>query len=158
MTDTIIGALIGLGGIIVGAIIAGPITYFFSRKLINESHKNALAIIKITEFNKAAASFRASFIKEQRLLTLDSVADKTGLTAVDIIKEAIDRQEIAMIRFEPFVCESDIDAYKKAWKEYAGDSKHFEQYSTVRHIDIPEKKKLALDRINNLLKYAKPKH
>ena len=73
MTDTIIGAIIGVSGAIIGAIIAGPVTYFFSQKLINESHKNDIAIIRITEYNKAAAEFRSAFIEEQRLMASSKV-------------------------------------------------------------------------------------
>lgn len=109
-------------------------------------------------FNNAADEFRTTFIEEQRLLSYDSLADRTGTNAHGIIKAAIDRHEIAMIKFKPFVRKTDIEAYEKAWKEYAGDSKHLEQYSCTRSIEIPEKKKLALERMNTLLKFAEPKH
>jgi hypothetical protein len=156
MTDTIIG----VGGAIIGVIIAGPITYFFSRKLIRESHLDDLATINITEFNKAAATFRSAFIKEQRFLSYDSLADRTGTNACDIIKAAINRHEIAMIRFKPFVCKAQLDDYEKAWNEYAGNSKHFEQYSgsNINIFEAQKRRALALSRIENLLKFADPKH
>lgn len=138
MTDTIIGAIIGV-------ILAGPITYWFSKKLIRESHNNDLMAIQITEFNKAAAEFRAAFIKEQRLLDPHSFADRVGLSVSDIIKAAIDCHEIAMIRFEPFVCKSKIEEYKKAWNDYAGDSRHFEQYSGSNFDEAQKRRALALD-------------
>jgi hypothetical protein len=92
-------------------------------------------------FNNAADEFRAAFIEEQRLLSYNSLADTTGTNARDIIKNAINRHEIAMIKFKPFVCKSEIGNYEKTWKDYAGDSKHLEKYSAVRHIDIPAKKR-----------------
>jgi hypothetical protein len=140
-------ALIAGGFTIIGVLLGAWIGY-----------RNALSLQSIVEFNKAAANFRSAFIKEQRLLAADSLADKTGLTASDIIKAAIDRHEIAMIGFKPFICKSEIINYENAWKDYAGESKHFEQYTTTRQIDIPVKKELALSRIENLLKFATHKH
>ena len=158
MTDTVIGAIVGVGGTIIGAIIAGPIAYWFSKRLIQANHKNAIDLVQGQEFNKAAACFRTAFIKEQRLLSLDSLADRAGHTASDIFKAAIDRHESAMLRFKPFVCKSQVEEYKKAWKDYAGESRHAEQYSTTDSIKIPIKKTLALSKIEKLLKFAEPKH
>ena len=158
MSDTIISALISIIGVLLGLYIGGRISRNASIEAVESANKNALTLMQRQEFNQADETFRAAFIKEQRLLAPNSLADKTGTTASDIIKAAIDYHEIAMIRFNPFVCKSQLDDYEKAWKDYAGDSKHFEQYSTTRHIDIPEKKKLALDRIEKLLQFAEPKH
>lgn len=157
MDNTIFASLIGVVGGLFGAWIGGVISRKASREAVESANKNALDLLRIQEFNRAADTFRAAFIKEQRLLSYDSLADRTGTTASDIIKAAIDQQEIAMIRFKPFVYKTQIDDYEKAWKEYAGESRHFEQYSTARQIDIPGKKKLALSCINNLLKFADPK-
>jgi hypothetical protein len=63
------------------------------------------------DFNKAATDFRDAFVKEQRLLDPHSCADRVGLSVSNIIKDAIDRHEIAMIRFEPFVCKSKIEEH-----------------------------------------------
>lgn len=141
-------ALIAGGFTIIGTLLGAWITY-----------RNALEIQKVAEFNKAAAEFRIAFIEEQRLLDPHSFADRASAGSVSsIIKNAIDKHERAMIRFEPFVCKSKIEEYKKAWKDYAGDSKHFEQYSGGNIFEAQEKRALALSRINNLLKFANPKH
>ena len=133
----------GILGAILGVLIGGWVGYYFSVKLMRRQ-----------EFNKAAAAFRSAFIKEQRLLSFDSLADSVGLTASDIVKAAIDRHEVAMIIFKPFISKCVIKAYEKAWEDYAGDSRHFEQYSTDNKIMRPKKKELALQRINRLLEFA----
>jgi hypothetical protein len=51
-----------------------------------------------------------------------------------------------------------IEEYKKAWNDYAGDSRHFEQYSGSNFYETQKRRALALDRINNLLKFAEPIH
>ena len=140
-------ALIAGGFTIIGTLLGAWITY-----------RNALAIQKVAEFNKAAAEFRVAFIPEQRLLDPHSLADRAGWYAFNITQFAIDRHEIAMIRFEPFVCKSKNEEYKKAWKEYAGDSRHFEQYRGDNVLEKERMRSLVLSRINNLLKFAEPKH
>jgi hypothetical protein len=108
-------------------------------------------------FIEAAAEFRTAFIEERRLLDPHSSADRASAgSASSIIKNAIDCHESAMIRFEPFVCKSKIKKYTKAWREYAGDGRNFEEY-TGDNFDKKEKgRALALNRINNLLKFTEP--
>jgi hypothetical protein len=109
-------------------------------------------------FNDAAAEFRAAFIEEQRLLDHNSFADRASAgSASSIIKNAIHNHERAMIKFEPFICHSRIEDYKKAWHDYAGDNNGFPQYTGDTAIKKEKGRKLALDRINNLLEFAKHK-
>lgn len=154
----IIGAIATVFAGFGGATLGACLTYKSGIRLIQRTHGNAIELMQRQEFNKAAAEFRIAFIPEQRLLSYDSLADRTGTNAQGIIKDAINRHEIAMIRFKPFVSKAKIEAYEKAWNEYAGNSRHFEQYSAKRSLDIPEKKKLALSLINTLLNFANPKH
>jgi len=142
-------------GIPVGAIIGWLVREIISDRLARD---RGLEAIRITEFNKAAAEFRIAFINEKRFLDPNSLADRTGNTAFGIVQAAIDLHEIAMIRFEPFVCKSETEAYKKAWKDYAGDSRHCEQYRGSTAIEKEKMRNLALERINNLLKFAELIH
>jgi hypothetical protein len=136
----------GIFGTILGAIIGGFLSYHFSTRILRRQ-----------EFYKAAANFRAAFVSEQRLLSSHSLADRMGRTASDIIKSAIDRHESEMIKFRPFIDPKNVDDFDRAWIEYAGNSRHFEQYSTNRNLDRPEKRELALSRIETLLEFASPK-
>ena len=133
-----------LGFVILPALIAAFFASIIPRKLEER-----------LRFNEAANIFKEAFINEQRLLDYWSHAKRVGIPICDIIKDAIDRHEIAMMKFKPFVCKANIDAYEKAWKDYA---ENIEQYRTSRSIDIPDKRKFALSRINALLKFADPKH
>ena len=140
-------SLITGGFTIAGVLIGGFVGYYFSSSLAKKQ-----------DFNKAAAEFRASFVEEQRLLDPNSFADRASAgSASSILKKAIHDHERAMIRFEPFVSKGDTEAYKKAWQQYAGNSQHFEQYTGDTAIKKEEGRKLALDLINNLLKFAKHK-
>ena len=151
----VIGAISTIIAAFGGAALGAYFAYKTGMKLVQETHKNTIDLMQRQEFNKAAISFQSAFIKEQRLLSYDSFADRTGTNACDIIKNAIDRHEIAMMKFKLFICKTKIDAYEKTWKEY---TENIEQYRTSRNIDIPEKKKLAFSRINALLEFAEPKH
>jgi hypothetical protein len=114
MTDTIIGAFIGVGGAIIGAILAGPVTYFFSRKLIDKSHRNSLDIIKVSEFNSAAAKFRATFAPTQVKLSIRRELGNIGLRK--FFDEEFALHATAIEEFRPFA--SDAYAYQKAYDEY----------------------------------------
>ena len=143
-------AIIGIIGTISGAIIGALITYF------------ALTwIAKRQEFNRAAAIFRSAFIEEQRLLDPHSTADRVGKSTYDILESAINRHEIAMIRFRPYLRDSERIAFARAWEAYCyheqTDRPFLEQYFDKNLKEKEEKRKLALERIEKLLEFAKPK-
>jgi len=50
------------------------------------------------------------------------------------------------------------EKYKQAWREYAGDSPHFEQYDGDMLQKREAGRSLALSRINELLKFAETKY
>ena len=87
-------ALIAGGFTIVGAILGAWIAY-----------RTALKTLRITEFNKAAAIFRAKFSCVQREMNNVSIPEH-GLAATivyDLIKNALPKHEIAFIRFVPYL-------------------------------------------------------
>ena len=62
--------VIGVLGTVLGVLIAGPVTYYFSKLLVERTHKNAIdlierthandiALMKVQEFNQAAITFRS---------------------------------------------------------------------------------------------------
>lgn len=114
MTDTIIGAIIGVGGAIIGVILAGPITYWFSKKLIRESHRNNLVAIQLIEFTKAAAVFRAAFVDVE----FDLHQNIEGITQEKITKifnrTTLIGHEKAKILFQPFLNKSDLVGFNKS--------------------------------------------
>lgn len=153
MTDTIIGACIGVGGAIIGVILAGPITYIFSKKLITETHKNAIDLIHQQEFNKAAAEFRNAFIIQLNFLK-SNVNSGTGDTSN--IGEYLGAHYVGshLKAFEVFKCylsPREIEAISKAWEEY----RDFAQYSDKNN--QKGARELALKNIEGVLKFAKHK-
>lgn len=114
MTDTVIGAFIGVGGAIIGVLLAGPVTYYFSRILINESHKKSIEIIKITEFTLAAAKLRAAFAPAQVQISMRSKIGNIGLRK--IFDDYFPAHAAAIEEFRPFA--SDAVSYQKAYEEY----------------------------------------
>jgi hypothetical protein len=129
------------------------------------THKNASDLMRRQEFNKAATDFRISFIEEIRFIDRDYAVDRASRDIPEVLAAAADRHETALIIFKDgFVCENQRAEIEKAWKAYTGDDiitgKHtFRQYATRGNLkDGANIRKLALSRINDLLKFADPKH
>jgi hypothetical protein len=134
-----------LGFVILPALITAFFASLIPRKL-KEREK----------FVEAASEFRNAFVEAQRLIDPNSLADRASAgSASNVIKDAINGHEIAMMKFEPFVSKYRLDEYKNAWKEYA---ENIAQYSGNSAIKQHEGCKLALSRINALLKFAKPNY
>ena len=157
MTDTLIGAYIGIGGVILGALLTGPIAYYYSKKLILQTHKNAIEAIRITEFNKSVAAFRAAFAPTFAFIYL---AKTHGLTheAPDVdkfLKEAFLVQASAIEEFRFLVPKSGREDYQKAWDEYYKTA----QGGTFVEKFIGNDDPLAFieQKIRNILQFAKEK-
>jgi hypothetical protein len=142
-------------GIPVGGVAGYLIKEFIGNFLAKgRAKQDRLADIR----NVAAIRFKEAFVDIKLLLNPKSFAVDTNTKASDAIKDAIVGHEIAMANFEPFVPDSDINKFKLAWNEYAGESKHFEQYSSDNMFENKKRKDLALSRIEKLLSFAKKIH
>jgi hypothetical protein len=158
MTDTIIGAFIGIGGAVIGATIAGPVNYFFSKILIKQSSRNMLESVRLIEFNKSVAAFRAAFAPALSFIYL---AKKHGSThdAPDVdkfLKDYLLSQAAAIEQFRPFVAESDRTAYQEAWEKYRYEVWNYEFVSNALNPEVDEFK-VYEDMIHEILKFAKHK-
>lgn len=165
MTDIVLGTIIGVGGTIIGVILAGPVTYYFSKVLVKMTHKNAIDLMRRQEFNKAATDFRISFIEEIRFIDRFYAVDRADRDIPEVLAAAADKHETALIIFKDgFLCEPQRTKIEKAWKEYTGEEKlmgkyTFRQYATYNKFkDAENIRKDALSRINALLKFAESKH
>ena len=159
---TIIGALIGIGGAIIGAIL----TYFLSKRLIHQTHRNALQIIQINEFNRAASKFRETVrpVLKALIPPYDPLPDDLGAFLYRYFHDF----KNAVIEFSAFEDDPKTKtAFLKAWYEYycpdddcnENCKPHFIKYS-LREISEEEKpklKNLARSRIEKILEFAKPK-
>ncbi|MGV8058623.1 MAG: hypothetical protein AB2L12_11450 [Smithellaceae bacterium] len=145
--------LIAGGFTFIGALVGGWIGY-----------KNALCIYNITEFNKSANKFREAFTEEIRFIDRFYAADRASRDIPEVLAAAADKHETALIIFKDgFLCETQRTEIEKAWQAYTGDDKlmgkyTFRQYATKGNIKDGESiRQLALNNINNILKFAKHK-
>ena len=149
---------IGVIGTCLGAIIGIVGTYLV-----------AIRIAHRQDFNKAAAIFRSAFIEEKRLLSQRHTYDVVTKKGVyDILKAAIIRHEKAMIRFREYLTEREKRCFDKAWKEYYSEGEanyclcdyetKFDEKTGKPDLEFEKGlMKLALTRIDELLKFTKPK-
>jgi len=147
----IIGGIMGIGGTYFGY----PLTRYMN-----------LETIRIAEFNKAAAVFRAAFIDTIFLLRRNI---ETGGQFVDkiITLESLIAHEKAKIIFEPFLPDSVLDGFTTAWSGYQNcennyyiATKHPSRHPVFHPTSIKSRKDFSqyyLSHIENLLEYAKPK-
>ena len=140
-------------GAILGALLAGPWTYFFTKRMM-----------KLQEFNKSAADFRAAFIEEKRFIDRFYAVDRADKDIPEILAVAADKHERALVIFKDgHLSKKQRFEIEKAWKIYSGEDKHlgkhtFKQYATQGNIKDAEKnRKTALENIEKLLNFAKLK-
>ena len=155
-------------GTILGACLAGPITFHYSKRLIRQSHKNTIEVFKRQEFNKAAAQFRNAFLGETLYLR-DNVRIKgvgTSTRTNEVLNTAIFKHMKALVRFEPFLSVKEREVMYRAWDEYCHPEGTPQDQSKKRdfrfngYMDIEdskggeEAKNIALQNINKILEFA----
>jgi len=159
--ETILGAFIGVGGTVVGVLIA----HYLSKKLIRATHTNALQLIQIGEFNKAATKFREAFMPVR--IALNPAKFPLGEDLAIFLERHFQDLRRAIVEFSDFLDANTKSALLEAWYEYhchqnARDDKtvpYFGQYSCVglRIEQQHAMKSLVQDRIDKILEFAKPK-
>lgn len=145
MINNIITGIFTLLGIGIGGII---------------SYINSTKISDRKEFQKAAVDFHETFIDV--LMFLDRryhCEEDRDKTPFDIIDRYFPQHIKAMLRFRLYLPIGKRKRFTEAWKEYAGDGERGEPYTS--QYDTPKIKgrptrEVALDRINNLLKFMNP--
>lgn len=118
--------------------------------LNNRASKKALDLVSLQEFLKAAAEFKTAFTEEIISLKKPPTTSYED-TAQMILRKAAAKHNNAMILFRPHIAESSQSLFDKAWEEYDGADK----YSGSDQDAKKAKRKLALERIEKLLEYAK---
>lgn len=165
-TATICAAIFGA---IVSAILTGSVTYFFSTRLMRQSHKNTIGVFKRQEFNKAAAQFRNAFLGE--ILYLRDNVKINGVGSSIRINEflntaAISKHMQALVQFEPFLNAKERERMYRAWDEYCHiegtpqdqNEKRDFRFNDYMNIEYSkgreEAKNIALQNINKILEVA----
>ena len=147
---------------VIGAVVGGCIGYFF-----------AIMTNRRQQFNIAAAKFRSAFVETRRLLDENRLYDlptKYDDPIFDILKMHIINHERAKIRFSAFINKNNLISFNKAWEDYYSKSKDGADYplndydckrcpktNKILDASLKEKRRLAMDRIDNLLEFAKHK-
>lgn len=142
-------ALIGGGFTIVGALVGAWIGY-----------RSAIKIHTITEFNKAAAKFRAAFLPQIIYLTHNADIHSCGN-----LREVLDRSYLrehlqALETFKAHLCAIKRDRIQKAWDDYcypkgpreAGDKERDHRF--IDYDTMEDAHSVALEKINNILEFA----
>ena len=115
----------------------------------------ALQTIRITEFNKAAAAFRVTFVNEIFLLR-ENIKKRNKIPDEIIDRSVLIAHEKAKILFEPFVPTSELESFNAAWENYKNSENTYDNQNMGSY--KADLSKVYLDHINCLLdEYAKPK-
>ena len=134
----------------------GSIVGFIVSELIKDrlARTRGIEAIRIVEFNKAAAEFRAAFVDIIHVLR-NANQMKTGDECFHTMKQFRSRDvnhtdEKAKIIFEPFIEKNDLPGFNAAWDDYYDWQKHIKNKDNNVVPDF-------LGHIYALLEYAKPK-
>lgn len=147
--------LAGFGGAALGACVA----YKTGMKLVQETHKNAIAIMRRQEFNIAAAKLRAAFAPTLAMIYLARQHGDLDRPDVDThIKAALLAHGAAIEMFRPFVSAGNSTEYQKAWEDYR-KAVAMDQYALAAEAKIKDIQSTELleQKIHNILQLAKCK-
>lgn len=151
MGGAAITALATIAGAIVGAVLTGPVTYGFSKRLLEQSRSHNLEALRITDFNKGAAAFRAAFVNTIFLLRRHKEGSESLVTKI-ITDRVIVNQEKAKIRFEPFLDKTALHDFSIAWDAYVNCRANYGTINT--NPTKAEESQSFLDHIYTLLNFA----
>ena len=128
----------------------GGIIGFIASELIKDrlARIRGIEAIRIVEFNKGAAEFRAAFVDYIYDIRHSAPNDEFGMGfsgMKEIHTNTVERDhEKAKIRFEPFLDKSDLAGFNASWEKYRQWPEHFKdkdnQYNTrdaiLHNIDV----------------------
>jgi len=135
-------ALIGGGFTLLGVLVGGLISYYFSTILINRQ-----------EFNKAAAEFRATFVDD--IFRIQRSVENTHNVWGERPGDIAIANEKAKIIFESFLTGDRACCFNSAWDEYIKDD--IGENSPLTEEGREKIAGIRLSHIKNLLEFAKPK-
>lgn len=166
MDSTITGALIGVAGGLIGILVGSRLSKNATLSGVESSNRNAIRIMQRQDFNKAATKFHASFVNEIRILDdMFHESDTTDIEVYDLLSNSLVRHEKAVILFRPYLSRSARKRFDTEWQEYCDPEKidmpgfSFQAYHESQ-CEVGKENyngKYALNKINHLLSFAKPK-
>ena len=153
MDNTIIAALLGVVGGLLGVLAGSSISRKSSMEAIIASNKNTLDLMRKQDFNRAAATFRCAFVNQLNVLksNVNSGRGDTSNVGEYLRAHYVGYHLSAFETFRNYLSTSEREAIDKAWNEYC----NFAQYSDKNKQE--EMRELALKNLNEILKFAKHK-
>ena len=142
MPEYVIGALIGVGGTILGVIIS----YYYS-----------FGLVKKTEFIKACVEFKLSFSEIIQWINETSVNNSDSIFGKLRVPDIAQRHEGAICRFRTYLnTAKQIEFDKACIKFYNEKNGHRYEGYVILNSPSPRKdeRNLALRNINELLEFA----
>jgi hypothetical protein len=123
------------------------------------AQRRNMQIIRITEFNRGAAAFRAAFT-DVKLKLRDNSHTGDELFSRIITRDVRVEHEKAKILFEPFLSAEELISFNSQWDKYENCQNDFYQRDETYNNVNPGRKdesQYCLEQLEALLAYAKPK-
>ncbi|MDD2467849.1 MAG: hypothetical protein PHI97_28045 [Desulfobulbus sp.] len=118
-------SVIGVLGTALGVLLAGPVTYHFSKILVQKTHQNAIDIIQRQETYRAASKFRATVIYE--LSGFYPLGQHWDEKEFPRLYNSIPKIMSGAAEFRCFVgCKDDFDTAVNEYGEYCRKTKYEE--------------------------------
>ena len=126
--------IVGVLGTVLGVLIAGPLTYHFSKLLVTKTHDNSIDIMQRQEYYSAASKFRATVIYQlSAFYPINQVWDKKEFPRIYC---SIPKINSAAAEFRYLVtCKTDFDKavseYNRYCRETTEDKAFMLEYQTM---------------------------
>jgi len=146
MPETIIGALIGVGGTVLGTIVGAIISYYYSFNLV-----------KKTEFIKACVEFKLAFSWIVQWLNDEAIKSSERVFGKLRQRDISERHENAIRKFRIYLCAAKQLEFDKVCINFYNE-KNNHRYEGYVLLNSPspkeEESNLALDNVNKLFHFA----
>lgn len=155
--DELIKIIIGVSGTVIGGFLGYFLRIFIEHRLaIDRIKKN----IKITEYTRATAKFRAAFAPALAFIYL---AKKHGSTheTPDVnkfLREALLCHASAIEEFRIFIPEGKRTTYQEAWEKYRYEVWNYGFEATTFRTDVGDPWRVFEDLIHKILLFTEVKH
>lgn len=116
-------SIVGVLGTVLGVLVAGPLTYYFSRVLVEKTHANALVLLSRQEATRAFLVLEATFIPTKLIFR------KPKRTGDDFcrIPTLYESQTIAMLAFVEHLTGKSRENFEEKWSKYQEWHQEYEE-------------------------------
>lgn len=137
-----------------GALFGAIGSYYFAKRIIDRQ-----------ELHRSGAKFRKAFVKEIEILSdeFDLLTNELGeRSTYEVLSSSRYKHKIAMLQFRPYLSGATAKNFDVDWRDFCGDCEATKKecllyYAELDAIEEKQMKKIALERINKLMRYTLPK-